>query len=74
MSKREILEAITSMVNGKSPGSDGLRPEFYKTIEHLPVDDLLEVYGHVYSNEWMSPTQRLGLIALLYKKVDRTNF
>ena len=72
-SKREILEAITSMANGKSPGSDGLPPEFYKTFEHLLADDLLEVYGDVFSNE-MSPTQRLGLIALLYKKGDRTNF
>ena len=74
LSKREILEAITSMANGKSPGSDGLPPEFYKTFEHLLVDDLLEVYGDIFSSERMSPTQRLGLIALLYKKGDRTNF
>ena len=67
INKREILEAITSMANGKSPGSDGLPPEFYKTFEHLLVDDLLEVYGDVFSNERMLPTQRLGLIALLYK-------
>ena len=74
ISKQEILEAITSMANGKSPGSDGLPPEFYKTFSHLLVDDLLEVYGDIFSNERMSPTQRLGLIALLYKKGDRTEF
>ena len=74
ISKQEILEAITSMANGKSPGSDGLPPEFYKTFLHLLVDDLLEVYGDIFSNEKMSPTERLGLIALLYKKGDRTDF
>ena len=73
ISNKEILEAITSMANGKSPGLDGLLPEFYKTFSHLLVDDLLEVYGDIFSNE-MSPTQRLGLIALLYKKGDRTDF
>ena len=35
ISKRKILEAITSMQNGKSPGSDGLPPEFYKTFDLL---------------------------------------
>ena len=58
------------MANGKSHGSDGLPAEFYKTFQHLLVDDLLEVYSDVFSNEKMSPTQRLGLIALLYKKGD----
>ena len=67
ISKQEIMEAITSMANGKSPGSDGLPAEFYKTFSHLLVDDLLEVYGDIFSNERMSPTHRLGLIALLYK-------
>ena len=33
------------MGNGKSPGSDGLPPEFYKIFEHLLVDDLHVVYG-----------------------------
>ena len=50
-SKREIPEAITSMANSKSPGSDGLLPEFYKTFEHLLVNDLLEVYSNVLSEE-----------------------
>ena len=67
ISKQEILEAITSMANGKSPGSNGLPSEFFKTFSHLLVDDLLEVYGDIFSNERMSPTHRLGLIALLYK-------
>ena len=60
ISKQEILQAITSMANGKSPGSDGLLPESYKTFSHLLVADLLKVYGDLFSNERMSSSQRLA--------------
>ena len=53
LSKREILEVITSVANGKSLGSDGLPSEFYKTFKHLLVNELLEVYGNNFSNERM---------------------
>ena len=69
ISKRKILPVISSMANGKLPGSGGLMPEIYKSFEHLLADNLLKVYGDMFWNERMSSTQRLGLIRLSWPDI-----
>ncbi len=68
ISEEEILTALKSFQNGKSPGSDGLTPEFYKVfwidIKHL----LVESINYAYEQGQMSIVQRHGLISLLPKK------
>ena len=40
----ETEKAIKSFENNKSPGNDGLRPEFYKTFNEILKTDLHKLY------------------------------
>ena len=40
----EFKVALFKLPNGKSPGSDGLTTEFYKTFWDVLANDLLEVF------------------------------
>ena len=64
----EILAALKTTANGKSPGSDGFPAEFYKMF-WLDIKDLLtNSINAALTNGEMSITQRQGLITLLPKK------
>jgi len=63
----EIKRALFDMDIGKSPGSDGLPAEFYKTFFSDMGQDICDVVNTVFEQELLSPTQRNGLISLLYK-------
>ena len=73
LSEAECREAVFSMKNNKSPGSDGLSAEFYKcfwdNVKSLVIDSLN--YGLV--QEELSESQNLAIITLLYKKGDKQN-
>lgn len=52
----------------RSPGSDGLPVEFYKTFKDLLSPILLEVYSEVGREGEMSPTMARGMIIMIYKR------
>ncbi len=64
----ECSKALLTLKNGKSPGSDGLPPEFYKifwpSIKHLVFASLKHgiEYGH------LSIEQKRGILKLIVKK------
>ena len=69
----EMKRALFSMANNKSPGSDGISAEFYKTFWSLLQDDLRDV-----SNEWtakkrLGNTQANAVITCLHKKGERND-
>lgn len=68
----ECKEAIDKMKLNKSPGSDGLPVEFYKTfwedIKILLTDSL----NFAYQVGELSISQKRGILNLLYKKNDKT--
>lgn len=68
LSKEELLKALSSMKNGKSPGSDGIVVEFYKKFWHLLVDWLLESLNSSFAKGSLSPEQYRGIITLIPKK------
>jgi exonuclease III len=69
----ECTKAVHKLKLNKSPGSDGLTPEFYKTfwedIKEIVTDSLNEGFD---KGEF-SFSQKRGIIKLLYKKGDRNN-
>ena len=68
----ECRNASIGIELNKSPGSDGLPAEFYISlwdeIKVLLIDSLNAAY-HIGE---LSPTQKRGILTLLYKKGDKT--
>ena len=66
----ECTAAIKTMKLNKSPGSDGITLEFYRTfwtdVKTLLIDSLNEGYN----KGTLSTSQRLGILSLMYKKND----
>ena len=66
----ECKRATYSLKSNKSPGSDGLSSEFYKTfwdnVGILMVDSLNEAY----EKGELSPSQKHGIVSLIFKKND----
>ena len=65
---KEIEDAIHKLNVGKSPGSDGLTTTFYKTFTEFLLPVLEEVYKSIFQVGQLSFTQRLAIIALIFKK------
>ena len=71
ITQKECEEALRNMKDNKSPGSDGLPPEFYKTfwqdIKNLVIGSL----NAAYEKGELSPTQKRGHLTLLFKKNEK---
>lgn len=67
----EVYTALNGMARGKSPGSDGLPMEFYAAFWDTLGSDLVEVFNASLDLGFLSPSQRIALISLIYKKGDR---
>jgi len=63
----EIVEAIKSLKNGKSPGTDGLTSEFYKLFSKKIASFLLEVFRESIEKKCLPPTLCQGIITLIPK-------
>lgn len=66
----EILRALMSLKNGKVPGIDGLRKEFYLVFWEDIGPQLLELFIFICTSRIMGGSMREGVISLLYKKGD----
>ena len=64
----EIVHALKGMANNKSPGSDGLTVEFYRTFLPQLKDILYKIYSEIENREEMSHSMKMGIITLIYKK------
>ena len=64
---KECWEALYSFSNGKSPGSDGLTAEFYKTFWHKIGDYVVNSLNYSYDNMELPHEQGRGLITLIPK-------
>ena len=64
----EIKKAITDLDNNKSPGSDGLTAEFYKSGFTLLGKSMTTIYNYILKSGEMTQTQKEAVIVCLYKK------
>ena len=60
------------MEAGKSPGSDGLPSEFYKTFWSDISEAFVKSLNYGYLNGQLSVSQRRGIIKLIPKKVKNS--
>ena len=62
------------MDHGKTPGSNGLPAEFYKTIWKELSSLLINVLNSAYDTGTLSITQRRGIIKLIPRKDSEPHF
>ena len=71
VTEKECCDALNSMRNNKSPGSDGLTAEFYKCF----WDDLKFLFmnslNESFEKQELSESQKQAVITLLHKKGDK---
>ncbi len=72
ITKKEITKVIENLKNGKSPGCDGLTTEFYKKYWHEISDLFMNMVNETYEKGEMPYTLRKAILALLFKKGDKT--
>ena len=71
LTEEECHEAIFSMSNNKSPGSDGLSVEFYKCLWDSVRSLVLDSLNEGFKQQELSDSQSLAILTLLYKKGDK---
>ena len=71
LTETEITKALNNTKNGKSPGSDGLSPDFYKKFWGQLSRDFTEMTNAVLNRKLLTPTQRQALLTCIYKNGDR---
>ena len=68
MSNDECFNALSKFPNGKTPGNDGLTPEFYKKFWNLLGRLLTDSLNHSYIHGELSNSQKQAIIRLIEKK------
>ena len=68
LTEQECLKALRSMDREKTPGTDGLPAEFYRTFWKDLSPLLISALNYSYDEGSLSITQRRGIIKLISKK------
>ena len=68
ISEEEVIEAIEGLRTGKSPGSDGIVVEWYKSFKHDVAAILVQVFGAMERTGVVQGRMVEGVIATVYKK------
>ena len=66
----ECVNAINSMENNKTPGSDGLPKEFYSKFFHLFGKGFVDMVHNCFEAGLLPPSLRHGIITLACKDVN----
>ena len=70
LTEAECAKALKDMEAGKSPGSDGLPSEFYKTFWSDISEAFVKSLNYGYLNGQLSVSQRRGIIKLIPQKSE----
>ena len=69
-SKRETVDAIKAMKNGKAAGSDNIRDEVLKVDSYAMADILLPLFQDIWQNEKFPKEWKEGIIIKVPKEGD----
>lgn len=74
ITEKEILHAINSLNDNKSPGQDGITAEFYKQFKNLLSKILLRIFSVMEQTRCTPRTFAQGIITIIHKnKGDKDN-
>lgn len=73
LTEQECYESLKDMKLNKSPGSDGLTVEFYRTFWAQIKSLLVQSLNSAYNKKQLSASQKHSILSLIYKKGDPTN-
>ena len=68
ITETELLNALKSMSNDKSPGNDGLMKEFYETFWNEKKNPLISSIQRSFEVDQLTISQRQAMIKLIEKK------
>ena len=68
LSNNECVVVLSGFKNGKTPGNDGLPPEFYKLFWPDINELVLQVFRYSFQTGELSPSMKEGVINLIPKK------
>ena len=71
ISKEECKYAVENLKKNKSPGWDGLPPEFYQQFWEDIQDLILDSFNESFREGELSDTQKLSVLSLIFKKGNR---
>ena len=74
MSIHECELALKTMENNKTPGTDGLMPEFYRYFWNLLGSIMVSSFNYAFRNGTLSISQRQGIISLIPKKKKNAEY
>jgi hypothetical protein len=73
-SKREIVNVIKAMKNGKAAGADNIPAEVLKTDPYISADILLPLFQDIWQKEVFPKEWKEGIIIKVPKKGDLSQF
>ena len=74
MAVHECELALITMENNKTPGTDGLTPEFYRYFWNLLGSFMVSSLNYAFQNGTLSISQRQGIISLIPKKKKNNEY
>ena len=74
MSIHECEIALKTMENIKTPGTDGLTPEFYRYFWNLLGSFMVNSFNYAFRNGTLTISQRQRIISLIPKKKKNTEY
>ncbi len=72
ITEKELENVIKNLKKGKSPGCDGITPEFYIKFWDIIKDLYMNMLKETQEKGELSYTMRKAILALLFKKGDKT--
>lgn len=69
----ELLKALYSLKNNKTPGPDLIVNECYKTLPPQWLHYILNLFNAILEKEYLPPDWANSLIKMIFKKGDATN-
>ena len=73
ITKDECEKTLMKMNGNKSPGTDGLSVEFYKSFWCEIGDILVDSFNEAFIQNILSESRNTSIMSLIYKQGDRTD-
>ena len=70
-SEQEFKDVVFDLKLNKSPGLDGLTPEFYKAFWNYIKSPYIDMIAESFSQGILPESTRKSVVTLIYKKADR---